>query len=1291
MAFLLDKLAALAPKETVSTGIRLAADGSVLIRRHAPGLVISYVRDGASQHTVVIEYGEGLSDIEAASCNCYQFTEDGNAALCRHIVATALKAGRYPPADSIEEAKKLKTSLEKNGGFPLRRMQELLEKKDAVYDEDDIYLQSVMARLKSLHEDSIPGTGQVIPINRGRDGFFTAAQIHAPEQPRAGEPGPLVPAPQKSTDPIRLVPPPPVERRTDYWGSQLLRETTARASRMADAGFTDEPFQLEALLGLDYKGAATLSFRVGAENGGHMYIIRNLKDFVDGFKAGESYALGTKRQIVLTRDTFSSACMPVLDFLLERYDSMSNGFPGRARDRRDMVLNPGEADAFFALAKELYLKTGSPNERQEATIRDKDCRLRIRIEKAGEATDNGLILRAMDPYRAIEGVRRVYILSDFDLYKCSEEYSFACKDLLIALTSRKDGMYFSGRDAPALFANIIRKTEPYLEFEMDGGVGALAPPELETKVYFDMDENGYVTARMSFSYGDITHDAFEEPRRPEASLDPAGEVFAERALRHYFGNATSGPGTLILLDNAAREERLYSLATEGLDKIREFAEVFVSESFDNFRARPPMNIAVGVKVEGRLLTLNINAEGLDFSELADILKSYRLAKKYHRLKDGSFLALEGEALGELSDLAEGLDLDPARFVKDTDDPNQSSIDLDLSRALYIDSMMRKNESIRYDRDKNFRGLLRNFSDVANADYQPPDTLTGILRNYQETGYRWLRTMDALGFGGILADDMGLGKTLQILTLLSAVKTEDQAKDWQPSIVICPASLVLNWESEAARFTPELSVCVVIGSADVRKTIIRTARKVRPAKIKAGQSTDTKNAGQMTDANNAGQTTDANNAGQSTDTKNAGQTTDANNAGQMTDANNAGQTTDANKPGQTTDANNAGQMTDAKKAGEMTDANKAGHAPDLFVTSYDLLKRDIEAYEGIDFRFVVIDEAQYIKNQTTQNARAVKLLTGRTRFALTGTPIENTLAELWSIFDFLMPGYLFRYRHFQRVFETPIVKRTDIKAENRLKEMVRPFILRRLKKDVLKELPEKIETVLKSEMGDEQHKLYLANVARTKKELSERLAAAGGPKAKFEILAALMRMRRICCDPALIYENYTGGSTKLDACMELVESCIASGHRILLFSQFTTMLDRIEARLWDAKIDWYRLDGSTKAAERHSMMNRFNSGDVPVFLISLRAGGTGLNLAGADIVIHYDPWWNISVQNQATDRAHRIGQTKSVQVFKLITKDTIEERIMEMQERKADLADRIIREGGDAFESLTEEELMKLFE
>jgi SNF2 family DNA or RNA helicase len=364
--------------------------------------------------------------------------------------------------------------------------------------------------------------------------------------------------------------------------------------------------------------------------------------------------------------------------------------------------------------------------------------------------------------------------------------------------------------------------------------------------------------------------------------------------------------------------------------------------------------------------------------------------------------------------------------------------------------------------------------------------------------------------------------------------------------------------------------------------------------------------------------------------------------------------------------------------------------DVVFTSYDLLKRDIESYEEAEFRFVVIDDAQYIKNQNTQNAKAVKRLKGGTRIALTGTPIENSLAELWSIFDFLMPGYLYTYNHFKSKYETRITKKNDSAASERLRELVRPFILRRLKGSVLKELPEKIESVSYSTMSDEQRKLYIAAMAQAKKDLSAKLEESGAAQSRIMILAALTRLRQICCDPSLVYDGYGGGSAKLDACMELIASCIDGGHRILLFSQFTSMLAIIEERISADGIPYCILTGSTPKTERLRLVNSFNDGDTPIFLISLKAGGTGLNLTGADIVIHYDPWWNVSAQNQATDRAHRIGQTNAVQVFKLIAKDSVEERILEMQAKKAALADAVIEEGGGELAALTEEELLSLF-
>lgn len=368
--------------------------------------------------------------------------------------------------------------------------------------------------------------------------------------------------------------------------------------------------------------------------------------------------------------------------------------------------------------------------------------------------------------------------------------------------------------------------------------------------------------------------------------------------------------------------------------------------------------------------------------------------------------------------------------------------------------------------------------------------------------------------------------------------------------------------------------------------------------------------------------------------------------------------------------------------------KPAKSPLVYITSYDLLRKDIAHYEGVEFDLMCIDEAQFIKNQKAAMTKAVKGIKAARRFALTGTPIENRLAELWSIFDYLMPGFLYGYDEFQKRFELPITKNRDETATARLKTMVSPFILRRLKKDVLKDLPAKLEEVRYARFEDEQRKLYDAQVVHMKNMISD---GTGSGKDKIQIFAELMRIRQICCDPSLVFEDYYGGSAKLDACIELIESAIEGGHRMLVFSQFTTMLEILERSLADRGIAYYKITGQTPKEKRLQMVHDFNEGGTPVFLISLKAGGTGLNLTGADVVIHYDPWWNLAVQNQATDRAHRIGQTKDVTVYKIIVKDTIEERIMRLQEAKRDLADAILSGEESSLFTLTGEELLELLE
>jgi len=363
--------------------------------------------------------------------------------------------------------------------------------------------------------------------------------------------------------------------------------------------------------------------------------------------------------------------------------------------------------------------------------------------------------------------------------------------------------------------------------------------------------------------------------------------------------------------------------------------------------------------------------------------------------------------------------------------------------------------------------------------------------------------------------------------------------------------------------------------------------------------------------------------------------------------------------------------------------------DVLITSYPLIRRDIGFYEKIDFDTVFIDEAQFIKNDSSLNAKSVKRIRAKHRFALTGTPIENSLSELWSIFDFIMPDYLNSHSKFVEMYEKPILKE-DQKALSDLHQHIEPFILRRMKKDVLTELPDKYETKMLTDMSEGQKLVYLSYLENIRGELHSEIEENGVDKSRMKILAALTRLRQICCHPSTFIENYQGGSGKLELLMEVIPEAIANDHRILVFSQFTSMLRIIEGELKELDISYFYLEGSTPTEERNDFVKRFNAGEGKVFLISLKAGGTGLNLTGADTVIHYDPWWNPAVEDQATDRAYRIGQQNKVHVMKLITKGTIEEKIFKLQRKKKELSDSIISSKEVFINTLTKEELEELF-
>ncbi len=358
--------------------------------------------------------------------------------------------------------------------------------------------------------------------------------------------------------------------------------------------------------------------------------------------------------------------------------------------------------------------------------------------------------------------------------------------------------------------------------------------------------------------------------------------------------------------------------------------------------------------------------------------------------------------------------------------------------------------------------------------------------------------------------------------------------------------------------------------------------------------------------------------------------------------------------------------------------------DVFITSYPLIRRDIALLSGIPFRFAVLDEAQHIKNAMSVGAAAVKQLTADTRLALTGTPMENHPGELWSLFDFVLPGYLMSYAQFMH-------RHGEGQNSEALRQRIRPFLLRRLKGDVLRELPEKMETQLLADMTEEQRRVYQASLLRLRGHVDDLLRVKGVQRGRVEVLAAITELRQICCHPALCLPDYSASSGKLDMLLDVLPGALEAGHRALVFSQFTRMLRILQRRLEAAGITCLYLDGETPPKKRMALVNQFNAGEGQVFLISLKAGGAGLNLTGADMVIHYDPWWNPAAEDQATDRVHRIGQKNKVQVIRLITHASIEEQVVRLGERKRRLFDAMVTAGEQMPTQLSEADIRALFD
>lgn len=938
--------------------------------------------------------------------------------------------------------------------------------------------------------------------------------------------------------------------------------------------------RIEPLLKCSYENIL-LEFKIGVT---HRYVLKDVFDFVDALDHYENAYYGKQLQFVHTMEAFAPDCRPLVQFIQnwvysnkDRY--MQNTYYGysygyKPAKLRVIPLATDELEEFVgALEGKKVMASINDTGEKEWQLTEEE----LPREMVISGMNDGIQVK-INYLFGFQGYHSYIYFSDGKIFRIEKSGIEPIADFINCMGGVPNRtVYIHKDDVPSFCRELLPDLEQHFKCRkenFDENDYGLHPVGFE--IYLDAPQKDFITCKVMAVYGDNKFNIYSKVENVMIR-DQVREIEVGKIVASFCNAYDEQEMVMVAGDD---EDKIYELLVYGIPRMQELAEVYISDALKRLKIIAAPKVSVGISITSDLMELSMTADDMPNEQLLEILTKYNRKKKFYRLKNGDFVNVSGENIEALLDLKKGLHLTEKQL-------KQNTIEIPRYRALYLDAELKERNSLPVMKDKGFKSLIRNMKTVADNDFDIPDGLENILREYQKRGYLWIKTLKYNGFGGILADDMGLGKTLQVICFLLMEYLESGAKDKRRTLIVCPASLVFNWNNEFEKFAPQLPVKMVIGTSVERQEII--------------QNIGTK---------------------------------------------------------------------------------------DILVTSYDLLKRDTQHYEKIAFQCEIIDEAQYIKNSNTQAAQSVKRVKAGFKLALTGTPIENRLSELWSIFDYIMPGFLYSYKNFREELEIPIIQKQEEAAVRRLQKMITPFILRRLKKEVLTDLPDKLEESIYASLEGEQQKLYDAHVKKLQILLSKQ-SDDEFKNSKIQILSELTKLRQICCDPTLLYDDYHAGSAKIEICMDMIQNAISGGHKILLFSQFTSMLEKLQKLLQKENIAYYSLTGATSKINRAKMVEGFNKDEVPIFCISLKAGGTGLNLTSADIVIHFDPWWNIAVQNQATDRAHRIGQKNVVSVYKLIVKGTIEENIIKMQDKKKELAEQVLSGKGINVGSFTREELLEL--
>lgn len=910
-------------------------------------------------------------------------------------------------------------------------------------------------------------------------------------------------------------------------------------------------------------GKAFVSLQTGSQR---LYKVQNIKKFLTDYYTGENIVLGKEYKFIQGESTFDKKSAPVMDYfieILEIQESLGKTYYNNLFLKSEMVFTKQMLYKLLSLMKKLscqLILNEKTFDSVKIKIENPPIGFLVRTKEEGilfDYRENKPVIPLCDDGAILLYEGCIYLPEQGFLKNFLPFYN--------VLGKNREPLVFKGEDKQKFLDVVLPKVYDTMELTIPDSMRKnYIVEDLQAAVYLDKDKNT-VSARVEFTYGGYKIN-------PLCPMVPEGIILVrqkeqEKLFLSWLEDARFLPYKESYL--LKEDEDVYDFLSEGIRSLSQLTQVYYSNSFKTLSIQSAGRFTSSVRLEeeSELLEMSLSYEAVPKEELRDVFRSLQLKKKYYRLKNGSFIDLTGEEAQSGLNVLRELDLPLKGQAGDV-------FSLPKYTAFYLDSLFGSMEAGSYEKDQRLASLLDEVTQPGKREFLLPEGICADLRHYQITGFQWLSTLASHNLGGILADDMGLGKTLESIVYM-------KSRPGRLHFVVCPTSLIYNWEEEFNTFTPELKVRVISGTPEERQRLIEDSEGF-----------------------------------------------------------------------------------------------------DVLVTSYPLLRRDYEHYQKLSIDSMFIDEAQFIKNSVSQSARSVKKIQAKHRFALTGTPIENSLSELWSIFDYIMPGYLLTYHKFLEKYEKPIVREESKEDLERLTARIRPFILRRMKKDVLTELPDKIETRMVTEMTEEQQLIYLSYMNHVREELDQ--------KNQIQILSALTRLRQICCHPATFVENYTGESGKLNLLMEQLPGILENGHRVLIFSQFTTMLSIIGACLEKEGVSYFYLEGATKSDDRIEMVNRFNSGEREVFLISLKAGGTGINLTGADTVIHYDPWWNPAVEEQATDRVYRIGQTSTVHVIKLVTKNTIEEKIYKLQERKRDLSQSVIEAREVFINKLTKEELEELF-